>query len=362
MLLGLAGKADDECGAEADAGNAGADAGDEIFDVLAGGLALHELEHVGMDVLEGHVHIAGDMGVAGDGGDEVVAPMRGVGVEETNPKLAADFADFIQKVDEGSPARGVHGLAWAGFFIPKIHAVVGGVLANEIDLLHAFGNEATNLAHDRIDGPAAMASAHLGNHTKAARVIAALGNFHIGRVVGSEAETGRGEIGNVAGLWRHEVEDAGFVLFEHAAEDRAGFGDLIESDEGVHLGEFADEVGGEALGKAAADDDFGIGALALVALAGGFQNGVDGFLFRGVDKSAGIHDEDIGLCGVGGDFEALGFCGAEHDLGVDEIFGATEADHANTACGGRRCGIGQGLHCWRFGRGEGSNGGRVNGV
>ena len=112
------------------------------------------------------------------------------------------------------------------------------------------------------------------------------------------------------------------------------------------------------MGKAAADDDFGIRALALVALAGGFENGVDGFLFRGIDKSAGVHDEDISFGGVGGDFESLGFCGPEHDLCIDEIFGAAEADHANPARGG----FSGRFHCGRFGRGEGSNGGRVKGV
>ena len=137
-----------------------------------------------------------------------------------------------------------------------------------------------------------------------------------------------------AGLRRHEVKDAGFVLFKHAAEDRTGFGDLIESDEGVHFGKFADEVVGKALGKAAADDDFGIRALALVALAGGFENGVDGFLFRGIDKSAGVHNEDISFGRIGGDFKSFGFCGSKHDLGIDEIFGAAEADHANPARGG----------------------------
>ena len=231
-------------------------------------------------------------------------------------------------------------------------------MADEIDLLHSFGNEASNLAHDGIEGAAAVAPAHLGNHAKAARMIAALGDFHIGGVVWREPEAWGGEIGDVAGLRRHKVEDAGFVLFENAAEDCAGFGYLIESDEGVHFREFADEVGRESLGKAAADDDFSIGALALVALAGGFQNGIDRFLFRGIDESAGVHDEYIRFGGVGGDFESLGFCGAEHDLGVDKIFSAAEADHANPARGG----FSGRFHCGRFGRGEGSNGGRVKGV
>ena len=284
--------------------------------------------------------------------------MRGVGVEEPNPELAADFTDLIQEVNERSPARGVHRLTRAGFFIPEVHAVVGGVLADEINLLHTFGNEAANLAHNGIDGAAAVASAHLGNHAKATGMIATLGDFHIGGVVWRETEARGGEVGDVAGLRRHEVEDAGFVLIEHAAENRAGFGDLIETDEGVHFGKFADEVAGKALGKASADDDFGIRALALVALAGGFQNGVDGLLFSGIDESAGVHDEDIRFGGVGGDFKSLGFCGAEHDFGIDEIFGAAEANHTNPARGD----FSRGIHCGRFGRGEGSNGGRVKGV
>ena len=116
------------------------------------------------------------------------------------------------------------------------------------------------------------------NHAEAARVVAAFGDFYIRRVVWGEAKAWGGKVGDVAGLWSNEVENAGFVLFEHAAKNRSSFGDLIETDESVHFGEFAHEVGGKALRKASAYDDLGVGALAFMTLAGGLENGIDGFL------------------------------------------------------------------------------------
>ncbi len=68
------------------------------------------------------------------------------------------------------------------------------------------------------------------------------------------------------------------------------------------------------------------------------EDGVDGFLLRGVDEGAGIDDEDIGFVGIGGDVHAAAGGVAEHDLGIDEVLGAAEGDHADLH--GRAVGLG----------------------
>ena len=105
FLLGLAGEADDEGGSDRDAGDAGTDAGEEGLDVLGAGLAAHELEHAGMDVLEGDVDVAADVAGGGDGGDEFVAPMRGVGVEEAEPEFAVDLIQLLDQTRERGAFR-----------------------------------------------------------------------------------------------------------------------------------------------------------------------------------------------------------------------------------------------------------------
>ena len=179
-------------------------------------------------------------------------------------------------------------------------------MADKVDLLHALGNEPANLAYNRIQRAAAMATAHLRDHAKTARVVAAFRDFHIDRVVRCEAKSRRGKIWDIAGLWRHQIERAGFVLTQDSAENGAGFGDLVEPDEGIDLGEFAGEVSGEALREATAHHDLRIWTSAFIALAIGFENRIDRLLLGGINKSASVDDEEVSLSGIGRNFKSLG--------------------------------------------------------
>ena len=78
-------------------------------------------------------------------------------------------------------------------------------------------------------------------------------------------------------------------------------------------------------------------------VAGHLEDGVDRFLLGRVDEGAGVDDEDIGGFGVGGDARAGAVEQAHHDLAVDEVFGAAEADEADA----------QGFVCEGFGIGCG---------
>ena len=60
-----------------------------------------------------------------------------------------------------------------------------------------------------------------------------------------------------------------------------------------------------------------------------FQNRFDRLFFRGVDERAGVNHQHIRLVGARRDFESALEHASKHDLGVDQILGATEADHAD---------------------------------
>ena len=141
-----------------------------------------------MDVLQRHIDVAHDFGIAGQSGNEIVAPVGRMRVEQPHPEIAWDFGQRIQQTAQGGTTGGVHWLTRPGFFFPQIHAEVGGILADEIEFSHAFGDQLPSFLKDGLDSAAAVATAHLGDHTEAARMIAALGDFDIAGVGRGEAK------------------------------------------------------------------------------------------------------------------------------------------------------------------------------
>ena len=71
------------------------------------------------------------------------------------------------------------------------------------------------------------------------------------------------------------------------------------------------------------------GRFAQSALLMRLEDRVDGFLLRRIDERAGVDDEHIRFFGVGGDLHPVLQDAAEHDLGIDQILRAAEADHAD---------------------------------
>ncbi len=138
FLFGFAREPDNEGGTDMDAGDACPDPGDEIFDVFGGSLAAHEFEHAGVDMLEGHIDVAGDFFALGDAFDEFVAPVGGMGVQESDPEIAIDLVEFPEELGEGLAFGRIHSGFGSGFFLPQIHAEIGGVLADEVDFADPF--------------------------------------------------------------------------------------------------------------------------------------------------------------------------------------------------------------------------------
>jgi hypothetical protein len=116
--------------------------------------------------------------------------------------------------------------------------------------------------------------------------------------------------------------------------DLADLRDLINAHERVHLGEQLGQFLAEALRQAAGDDQ-PLTTIAGLAHFGGFEDRVHAFLLRGINEGTRVDDHDVGLGGVIRDLDAVLEQRAEHDLGVHQIFGATERDQPDLQRVGR---------------------------
>ena len=112
-----------------------------------------------------------------------------------------------------------------------------------------------------------------------------------------------------------------------AAHDGRQRGVGSNADNGVDLGDLLHDLLLVALGQAAGDDDLQVRVLLLVLA--GHQNVLDGFGLGGLDKAAGVDDDDVRLRGVAhGGVTVLDEGVAEY-VGVDLVLRAAEGDNGN---------------------------------
>ncbi len=176
-------------------------------------------------------------------------------------------------------------------------------------------------------------------------MVAAFGNLHVGRVRRGEAEARRVIVGNVNRLAGDKVQRLPGVVDqpgirrrhdrrrvaarEDAPNDVASLRHLVQPHERIDFRQLLDQLAGKPLRHAAADDE----PLARPALHSTLlmrlEDRFDGFLLRGVNERAGVHDQHVGILRGGGHVHALGAHAAEHDLGVHEVFRAAQRDHAD---------------------------------
>ena len=95
----------------------------------------------------------------------------GIRVEEANPLQAVDARELFQQQGEA-------------VFQSEVLAVAGGVLSDERDFAHAGLRQALGFGDDGFETPRAELSPQLGNDAEAAGMIAAFGDFDIGRISG----------------------------------------------------------------------------------------------------------------------------------------------------------------------------------
>ena len=112
------------------------------------------------------------------------------------------------------------------------------------------------------------------------------------------------------------------------SEDFGNFGDFVNAHEGIDFGQELGQILTKPLRQAAGDDDR-LAAVSGAAQCGGLEDGVHAFLLGRINKGAGVDDDHVGLGGIIGDLDAVLQEGAEHDLGVHEVLGAAERNHAD---------------------------------
>ena len=131
--------------------------------------------------------------------------MRRMRVEQANPKIAFERIQFAQQRANGRRIRGKRFGGGGKFFRrrnrarmvwPQIQSVISRVLRNQIDFLHAVGNERLGFGDNIFLRAAAVRAAHPRNDAEAARMVAALGDFQIGKMFRRQTEARRREIGN----------------------------------------------------------------------------------------------------------------------------------------------------------------------
>src|SRR5207244_12149849 len=111
----------------------------------------------------------------------------------------SDAVNLTDPRNQPRSAIRVHRLTRSRFGLPQIHSVVRGVLTDQVDFAHSFADERTDFRQHRFRFATPMLAAHLWNHAKTARMIAALGNLHVSGMRRSKSETRCVVIGNVRG-------------------------------------------------------------------------------------------------------------------------------------------------------------------
>ena len=126
-------------------------------------------------------------------------------------------------------------------------------------------------------------------------MIAAFGDFDVGEMPRRGEDARRQVVVQV----RLERARSG----SHAFAERHDLVEFVGADERVDFRQICLDIAAVALHQAAGDDQL-LRAAGLLVL-GHLENGVDGFLLGGVDETAGVDDEDVGLVGMGSQFVAL---------------------------------------------------------
>ena len=188
------------------------------------------------DVLQRHVDVAGDFGRFGNGLDEIIAPMRRVRVEQANPEDALDLVQLTDERGKRLALAGINATARLRALLgPLVHAEVGGVLGDEIDLLHAAGDELTCFLDDALLRAAAMAATNARDDAEGARVVAAFGDLDVGHVLRREAEARCVVVRDVLRLAGDEVFLLVLLGSHELLNNRGHLGDLIQTYEGIHF-------------------------------------------------------------------------------------------------------------------------------
>ena len=311
VLLGFAGEAHDEGGAQ-----------HRLWQLLADPLqqatghaglpgTVHRPQHIGMAVLQRQIQVRQHVGHLPIGRQHLGGEAGGVGVMHADP---GDLhrAEGAQQFRELGPAV-------------EVEAVVGGDLADQHQLLHPLGRQLARLGQDAFDRARTLVAAQVGNDAEGAAVVATLGHLEVGHRLTGGAIAGQVLIGHEGGHGAHLVHPlAGLHPFQHAHDVLviAGAHDRLCFRQGV------EQLLLEVLGQASSNNE-------LLALLGQFHQGAHRFLAGVLDEAARVHHHHGGLAFIGA--HAVAGLGeqAEHVFGVDSVLFAAQMGESHGGFGRR---------------------------
>ena len=343
LFAGLAGEAGDERRPQHEAWDPAPQFREQLFGRPASHAALHPLQHRVAGMLEGHVEIGNDLRAGRDLVDEAIGEVDRIEIHQADPLDAVHLLEFVEQFHE--PGLAV-----------EVHPVVGGVLRDDHQFLHAVGGEFTGLANHLLDRLGGMLAPHLGNRAEGAGAVAALGDLEVGHVPRCDPHAAR----VVEGAGGRGAKDAPLIA-EAADEPFGRAGDLVpreDADHGIHSGQFGEQRLFLPLGQAAGHDHTPRAARPLQV-----EHLVDRgirLLAGGVDEGAGVHDHDVGALRLADELPAVLAEQAEHPLAIDEVFRAAEADHGKRAAAGGRIDRQGGRHHGRAAAAGITAGGRID--
>ncbi len=346
IVLGLAGEADDDIGADAGLGSEGTHARNEVEEGRPIAESAHPAQQRTGGVLEGDVEPRHDLLVRHHRLEQCRTDLGRLQIGHPNPLEPVDRRQARQELLHRAQ-------------IPEVLAIGRGILADEEDLLDPALGEPASLGHDLIRMPGDEGATKHGDRAERAAAIAATRDFQ-GRpraIIQSRPDDGgpgrRGDLAQVPALahagygdarrlvpalargQRQQPTPVGWhvALGPGAVEDRAqGAGEVgigIEAQHGVGLGEFGGELLAISLGQAADRDDR-LGAARGLQLAG-FEQGVDGVLLGLLDEAARVDHGDIGIGGILDQVPTLRREPAGEFFGVDLVACASQRHEGDAA-------------------------------
>ena len=270
LLLGFPGKADDYVGAEGHAGDGIPDAAGQFPVIVPGIGPAHPPQHFIIPGLHRQVDVFANLGQIGDGADDAVIHIRGMGSEKADPFQSVNIIQPGQQEGQIGLLRqvvaiGIHGLPQHGDF-------PDAALGQQFGLLDNFVHRAADLT-----------AAAVGNDAETAHKIAAVDDGNVAGYIGM----GRGQGADAA----RPIQS--FALPDQFQQRRK----ILGAHKQIHLGKALFQFGGLRADHAAHQGQHPVGP---ALFQGADTPQVAHHLILGpLADDAGIEDDDIGGLGVG---------------------------------------------------------------
>ncbi len=304
-LLGLAGETGHDGGADHRIGKLLADRFDQRQVRLRIPHPSHLGEYLDRRMLHRHVEIGHHLVfVLLDKGGKPLGKPIGVDVKHAIPELP------------GNPDQSLHQFAEVALAVP-VGAIGGKILGDHVDFPDTLGGKTSRFLKDLLHRAAAELAPDQGDGAVRAPVVAPLADFQEGAAGIPEQLVTLPRVVVRIGILGHQLGT--FARF-HLVDHRPDFLQVTVPEDSVRLGKFLEQLVCVALGHASRHHEFGFGIL----LSQG-EKRVDALLSGGIDKPAGIDQDQI--CGgdLFGSLVAFRFQLLQHHFGINLVLRASQA-------------------------------------